>query len=71
MANLFIRDSKSATSRVCEMDAENMHDIFSDGITSIGWHSVIKTANVPFCFASSVDVEIVVAVGSRPIPPGF
>ena len=71
MVNLFVRDRKSTTDRVDEMNAEDMYDIFPDGIASIGWYNVVKTANVPVCFTSSVDVEIVVAFGSRPSPLGF
>lgn len=71
MVNLFVRDRKSTTDRVDEMNTEDVYDIFPDGVASIGWHNVVKTANVPFCFTSSVDVEIVVAFGSRPFPLGF
>lgn len=71
MANLFVRDRKSTTGWVDEMDTEDMDDIFSDGIASIGWHSVVKAANVPFCFASTVDVEVIVTFGSRPFPLGL
>lgn len=70
LANLFVRDRESTKDRVDEMDTEDMYDIFPNGITSIGWHSVEKTADVPFCFASTVDVEIVMAFGRNPNPLG-
>ena len=71
MAGLFVRDRESTSDLVDEVDTEDMYDIFTDRVASIGWHNVVETADVPFCFASTVEVEIVVAFGSRPIPLGF
>ena len=70
-ANLFVRDRESTSDRVDEVDAKDMYDIFPNGVTSIGWHIVVKTADVPFCFASTVDVEVIVTFGRRPVPLGF
>ena len=71
MANLFVRNRKSAMDGVDEIDTEDMYDIVPKGIASIDWHSIIKTADVPLCFAPTVEVEIIVAFGRRPIPFGF
>ena len=53
------------------MDTKDMYDVVPNGITSIGRHSVVETADVPFCFASTVDVEVIVTFGRRPVPLGF
>ena len=71
MGGLFVRDRESTSDLVDEVETEDMYDIFADRIASIGWHNVVKTADVPFCFASTIDVDIIVAFGSRPIPRGF
>ena len=59
------------TDLVDEINTEDMYDIFADRITPIGWYNVVKTVDVPFCFASTINVEIIVAFSSRPIPLGF
>ena len=71
MANLFVRDCESAMDLVAEIDTEDMYDIFPNRFASVGWQNVVETADVPFCFASTVDVEIILTFGSRPIPLGF
>ncbi len=53
------------------MDTKDMYNIVPNGISSIGWHSVVETADVPFCFASTVDVEVIVTFGRRAIPLRF
>ncbi len=53
------------------MDTKDMYDIVPNGITSIGWHSVVETADVPLCFASTVDVEVIVTFGRRAVPLRF
>lgn len=71
LAYLFVRNRKSAMDGVDEIDTEDVYDIVPKGIAAIDWHSVVKTANVPLCFASTVEVEIIVTFGRRPIPFGF
>ena len=71
LASLFVRNRESTMDRVEKIDAEDMYDIVPNGIPSIDWHSVVKTADVPLCFAPTVDVEIIVASGRCPIPFGF
>ena len=71
MANLFVRNREFTTDPVEEMDTEDVDNIFAQGITSISWHNVVKTADMPFCFAPTINVEIVVAFGSRSIPPSL
>lgn len=50
--------------------AENMYDIGSLGVGAIRWYRVVKAANVPLGFFSTINVEIAVAIGSGTIPLG-
>ena len=68
MANLFVRDCKTATDLVEEIDTKDMDNIFTDRITSVCWYYIVETADVPLCFASTVDVEIIVALGGCSVP---
>ena len=71
MAKLCVRDRETTADLIDEVDTEDMYDIFPNRITSISWQNIVKTADMPLRFASTVDVEIIVAYGICPVPFGF
>ena len=49
-----------------EAEADDMDNIFSDGVAAIARDDIVETRDVPFSLVSSV--EEVATMSSRPIP---
>ena len=52
-------------------EAKKMYDVRSLGISAIAWYRVVKAANVPLAFVSTINVEIAVTKGSGTVPHGI